>query len=189
VRDAAKKPPYVEPPEPPAPTKKPRDVAVAHLAARVGYTEDPPNSNCDNRPDGIRASQDACAGGGTWLRGEPWCGCWCYYALEAAGVKGIDSHVASCAQIEDYAQAGAKCYRGWTTNPANVKPGDLVIIGGHGQHVEMVRGKPSSSSTPTYGGNTSAGTSGSQSNGGGAYARTRYASEVHGYALVRYPGE
>ena len=70
-----------------------------------------------------------------------------------------------------------------------MKPGDLTIVGGYGVHVEMVRGAPTSSSTPTYGGNTSPGTSGSQSNGGGAYARTRYPSEVRGYALVRYPGE
>jgi len=43
--------------------------------------------------------------------------------------------------------------------------------------------------TLTHGGNTSSGTSGSQSNGGGAYKRVRYPSEVRGYALVRYPGE
>jgi hypothetical protein len=188
VKAAAKAPPYVEPPEPPKPTSSPRDVALAHMAARLGYTEDPPNSNCDYRTDGIRTSQDHCAGGGTWLRNEPWCGCWCYYALETAGVKGLDSSLASVSQIQTYAKQGAKCFRGWTTDIAKVKPGDLVTMGG-AAHVEMVRAKPTSGSTLTYGGNTSAGTSGSQSNGGGAYARTRYPSEVDGYALVRFPGE
>ena len=60
-----------------------------------------------------------------------------------------------------------------------MQPGDAVVIGGYGQHVETVRGF-SGSTTLTYGGNTSAGSSGSQSNGGGAYARTRCPSEVRG---------
>jgi hypothetical protein len=185
VRDAAKRPPYVAP-EPPAPSSSPREVALAHLQARLGYTEQPANSNCDERPDGIRTSQDHCAGG-TWLRGEPWCGCWAFYALEAAGVQGIDYTLASVYNIRVYAQQGGKCFKGWTTDRSRVKPGDLVTMGGDA-HVETVRGFEGSS-TLTYGGNTSAGTSGSQSNGGGAYARTRYPSEVDGYALVRYPGE
>jgi hypothetical protein len=170
--------------EPPAGNR--RQVALDHLDRRLGYTENPAGSNCDTRPDGIRTAQDHCAGGGTWLRYQPWCGCWCYYALEAAGVKGIDSHLASVASIEDAARAGSKCYRGWTTDRSKVQPGDLVVVGGYGVHVETVRAF-SGANTLTYGGNTSAGSSGSQSNGGGAYARTRYPSEVRGYALVEYP--
>ena len=69
-----------------------------------------------------------------------------------------------------------------------MKNGDLVVIGGYGVHVETVRGFDGSN-TLTYGGNTSPGSSGSQSNGGGAYPRSRNPSEVRGYALVRYPGE
>jgi peptidoglycan hydrolase-like protein with peptidoglycan-binding domain len=165
-----------------------RSKALDHLERRVGYTEQPSGSNCDNRSDGIRTAQDHTAGGGTWLRYQPWCGCWCYYALETAGVQNIDSSLASVASIEDYARQGAKCYRGWTTDRSKVKPGDLVVIGGYGVHVETVRGF-SGSTTLTFGGNTSSGSSGSQSNGGGAYARSRSPSEVRGYALVRYPGE
>jgi peptidoglycan hydrolase-like protein with peptidoglycan-binding domain len=165
-----------------------REAAIQHMQKRTGYTEQPANSNCDNRSDGIRTAQDHTAGGGTWLRYQPWCGCWCYYALEAGGVQKIDSHLASVASIEDAARSGSKCYRGWTTDRSKVKKGDLVIIGGYGVHVEMVRGF-SGANTLTHGGNTSPGTSGSQSNGGGAYQRTRYPSEVRGYALVRYPGE
>jgi hypothetical protein len=168
---------------------KPRELALEHMSKRLGYTESPAGSNCDSRPDGIRTAQDHTANGGTWLRGEPWCGCWAYYALETAGVARIDSHLASVAQIEDYAKQAAKCYIGWTTDRGRVRIGDLVVIGGRGVHVEMVRAAPSSSSVATYGGNTSPGTSGSQSNGGGAYARTRYNSEIYGFALVRYPGE
>jgi hypothetical protein len=165
---------------------KGRQAAIDHLAKRVGYTEDPPDSNCDQRSDGIRTAQDHCAGGGTWLRYEPWCGCWCFYGAEAGGVAQIDSTMASVAQIEDYAKAGQKCYRGWTTDRSKVKPGDLAVIGGYGVHVETVRGFDGSN-TLTYGGNTSSGSSGSQSNGGGAYARSRNPSEVRGYALMNYP--
>src|SRR5262245_19122368 len=173
--------------EPPPPKQTPREAALDHMQKRLGYTEDPAGTNCDNRSDGIRTSQDHTAGGGTWLRYQPWCGCWCYYAMEAAGVERIDSSLASVSQIQQYAKSASKCYRGWTTDRSKVKPGDLVTMGG-AAHVEMVRGFDGSN-TLTYGGNTSAGTSGSQSNGGGAYARTRYPGEIDGYALVRYPGE
>ena len=165
-----------------------RDATMNHHSKRVGYTEQPAGSNCDNRSDGIRTSQDHTAGGGTWLRNQPWCGCWCFYGLEAGGVKGLGSWMASVASIEDYAKAKKGCFKGWTTDRSKVKKGDLAVIGGYGVHVETVRGF-SGSSTLTYGGNTSPGSSGSQSNGGGAFARTRYPSEVRGYALVRFPGE
>jgi hypothetical protein len=164
-----------------------RQIAMDHLEKRDGYTENPADSNSDNRSDGIKASQRATADGATWLDGEPWCGCWCYYAADAAGVAGIDSHMASVAQIEDYARQGQKCYRGWTTDRSKVQRGDLAVIGGYGVHVETVRGFDGQN-TLTYGGNTSSGSSGSQSNGGGAYKRSRSPSEVRGYALMDYPG-
>jgi hypothetical protein len=174
----------------PEPAGKPRDTAMRHLAARVGYTEQPAGSNCDNRSNGIRTAQTKTAGGGTWLLYQPWCGCWCFYALQAAGVQRLGSWMASVASIEGYAKSKSYCFSGWTTDRSRARPGDLVCIGGYGQHVETVRGKPQADGgLPTYGGNTSSGTSGSQSNGGGAYARVRYPSEVRGIALVRYPGE
>lgn len=169
---------------PPADT---RSAILDHLERRNGYTENPSGSNCDTRPDGIRTSQDTTAGGDTWLRNQPWCGCWVAYAYIASGVKRVDSSLASVAAIEDYARTASKCWRGWTTDRSKVQPGDAVVVGGYGVHVETVRGF-SGSSTLTYGGNTSPGTSGSQSNGGGAYPRTRYPSEVRGYALVELDG-
>ena len=165
-----------------------RDAVMQHHSKRLGYTEQPANSNCDNRSDGIRTAQLHTAGGGDWLLNQPWCGCWCFYGLEAGDVKGLGSWMASVASIEEYAKDKAGCFKGWTTDRSKVKKGDLAVIGGYGVHVETVRGF-SGSSTLTYGGNTSPGSSGSQSNGGGAYARTRYPSEVRGYALVRFPGE
>lgn len=181
VRDEASKPP------PPAPAHG-RDTLAAHFSKRDGYTESPAESNCDDRPDGIRTAQDRTAQGATWLRHEPWCGCWCYYALDEAGVTGMNSWMASVASIEDRAKQKLSPFKGWTTDRSKVKVGDLAVIGGYGVHVATVRGF-SGSNTLTWEGNTSPGTSGSQSNGGGAYHRTRYASEVRGYALVRFPGE
>jgi hypothetical protein len=59
-----------------------------------------------SRSDGIRTSQDGCANG-TWLRYQPWCGCWAWSGLYAAGkVRKGDSWLASVASIEDYAKAG-----------------------------------------------------------------------------------
>ena len=139
--------------------KSPRQVALDHLKARVGYTEQPANSNCDERKDGIRTAQDKTAGSGTWLRYEPWCGCWCFYGLDAAGVAKLDSSLCSVAQIEDNARAKRICFKGWTTDKSKVKAGDLVVVGGYGVHVEMVRGFDGSN-TLTYGGNTSPGSSG-----------------------------
>jgi hypothetical protein len=181
-----RKPP--PPPPPPAPPQSARSQLAAHFASRNGYTEQPSNSNCDSRSDGIRTAQDMTAGGSTWLRYQPWCGCWCYYALQSVGVKNLGSWMASVSWIETYAKQGSFCFRGWTGDRSKVQVGDLVVIGGSGVHVETVRGFDGSS-TLTWGGNTSSGTSGSQSNGGGAYQRTRSPGEVYGYALVRYPGE
>lgn len=165
-----------------------RQKAMDHMQARLGFTEQPAGSNTDSRTNGIRTAQIHCAGGGTWLVGTYWCGEWCYYALETAGVEGIDYHMASVALIEDYARKGLKCYRGWTTDHQRVRKGDLVVIGGYGVHVGMVRGFDDAD-TLTYEGNTSAGIIGSQNNGGGAYARVRHPWEVRGYALVEFPGD
>jgi hypothetical protein len=65
-----------------------RDKAINHLKKRSGYKESPDGSNFDDRSDGIKTAQRHTAGGGTWLDKTPWCGEWCFYALEAAGVKG-----------------------------------------------------------------------------------------------------
>jgi peptidoglycan hydrolase-like protein with peptidoglycan-binding domain len=167
-----------------------REAVMKHHQKREGYTEQPAGSNSDNRSDGIRKAQLETAGGGDWLLYQPWCGCWCFYGLEAGEVQGLGSWMASVASIEDYAKQKAGCFRGWTTDRSKVKKGDLAVIGGYGVHVETVRGF-SGSSTLTWGGNTSAENDpgGSQSDGGGAYARTRAPSEVRGYALVRFPGE
>ena len=162
-----------------------RDASADWHEKHLGITENPANSNCDSRSDGIRTSQDGCANG-TWLRNQPWCGCWAWSGLYAAGkVNKGESWLASVASIEDYAKAGKGPFKGWTTDGSKAKKGDLVILFGRGQHVGTVRSIDSNYAY-TWEGNTSSGSSGSQSNGGGSYKRSRSrSSETYGYALVK----
>jgi hypothetical protein len=93
--------------------------------------------------------------------------------------------MASVDSIEKKARAGDRCYRGWRDgfDTHGVLPGDQVVIGGHGVHVETVR-EVHGDHLITNGGNTSSGSAGSQSNGGGAFRRRRSPGEVTGFALV-----
>jgi len=153
-----------------------------------GATEQPPGSNTDRRSDGIHHAQVACAGGGTWLVGQPWCGVWCWNALHAAGVRHLSARMASVSAIEDDARARRAPFRGWTTNPAHALRGDLVVLFGRGVHVELIREvNLKRRYLVTDGGNTSPGNGGSQDNGGGAFRRVRPFSAIHGIALVDYP--
>lgn len=163
-----------------------RDKSEKWHSNHLGITENPADSNCDSRSDGIRHAQDTCANG-TWLRYQPWCGVWAFMGLYQSGkVKsGNDSWMASVASIEDYAKAGKGPFRGWTTDGAKAKKGDLVVLFGRGQHVGTIR-SVDSSYAHTWEGNTSSGSSGSQSNGGGSFKRDRSrSSETYGYALVK----
>jgi hypothetical protein len=96
---------------------------------------------------------------GNWLVGLAWCGTWAANGLLAAGVRGVSFRQASVALIEDDARAGRAPFRDWL--PAG---------------------------SYHRGGNTSSGTAGSQSNGGGSYRRLRPLSSVYGFARVDYPG-
>ncbi len=165
----------------------PRGRALRWLSEHRELTEQPGGSNTDGRADGIRRAQLECAGGASWLVGQPWCGVWCWAALRHAGVGSLTPRLASVAFIEDDARAGRGPFRGWTTSRERVLRGDLVVIGGRGVHVETVRETRPDGSVITDGGNTSPGRAGSQANGGGAFQRTRFPSEVHGFALVDYP--
>jgi hypothetical protein len=162
-----------------------RDKSSKWHESHLGITESPSDSNCDSRSDGIRTSQDGCANG-TWLRYQPWCGCWAWSGLYAAGkVKKGESWLASVASIEDYAKAGKGPFKGWTTDGNKAKKGDLVVLFGRGQHVGTVRSIDSNYAY-TWEGNTSSGSGGSQSNGGGSYKRSRSRhGETYGYALVK----
>jgi hypothetical protein len=174
----------------------PRGKTLRWHTNHLGLTEDPPGSNSDHRVDGIRKAQIDCAGGGTWLIGLPWCGVWCFNGLQAAGVRGINYRMASVTNIEDDARAERGCYRGWLGPRTGwdqwgdrLFRGDLVVLFGRGVHVETVRDVDRDARLiRTNGGNTSSGNSGSQSNGGGSFMRWRSIDDVHGFALIDFPG-
>lgn len=167
------------------PARTPRGRALRWLTLHRGITEQPPGSNTDRRADGIRAAQLRVRGSSEPV---PWCGVWAGAALMAGGVKGIDARIASVYWIELQAKGGNRPFRGWTTDRRRVRRGDLVVLFGEGVHVGVVR-RFVPGFVITDEGNTSAGQAGSQDNGGGAYRRVRPLKSVHGFALVRYPGE
>jgi hypothetical protein len=76
-------------------------------------------------------------------------------------------------------------FSGWTTDPADVLRGDMIIIGCTTCHVGMV--VDSDDPYHSVEGNTSPGSEGSQYNGGCVAERQRPHSDVIGWALVDYP--
>jgi len=165
--------------------------AVQFLMSYAGKTEEPYGSNLGAW--GLTAWQTAL---GSYLVGLAWCGTAVGTALMRAGVKGIDGSVASVASIEDHARAAsASTSSGMGENhggfvawlaPGAGKRGDAVILFGRGVHVGIIRWR-----TPlgyfTIEGNTSSGSSGSQSNGGGVFPRFRTFGEVYGCARPDWP--
>lgn len=179
------------------PAKTSRGKALRWLTTHRGLTEQPAGSNCDARPDGIRAAQLRL---GKWLIGQAWCGVWFCNALLAAGVNFGHTQPYALASVENIvslAQGKVRPFRGWV-NPKTdrkwsqrVLRGDGVVLFGH-DHVETLR----SAAWPyrklgyiiTEGGNTSFDDLGSQSNGGCSARKKRRISDVDGFALVDYPG-
>lgn len=172
-----------------AKTLTPRGKTLRWLTQHRGITEQPPGSNTDQRIDGIRAAQLRI---GPWVERQPWCGTWCFSALLAGGVKNLTGRMASVAFIEDDAKAKRYCYRGWTTDVRKALRGDLVVLFGRGVHVEVLRSNAwiyrRLGLIVTDGGNTSPGNGGSQSNGGTSARRLRRIKDVHGIALIDFPG-
>lgn len=156
----------------------PIERAIQWARKQEGTTENPAGSNTG--PGITEWQRDF----GSWLVGQPWCGVFCGQALKRAGVA-VDSYVASVAYIEQHAKEGSHGFKSWHGNEAG-KRGDLAIVGGHGIHVELIRQRVEGGYLTT-GGNTSAGSAGSQDNGGGVFPRFRSFREVHGVARPAYP--
>ena len=86
------------------------------------------------------------------MTGQAWCGMFVGTALQKAGVKGIDSRIASVAAIEQMAKSGTGGMKRWLS-PVNARRGDLLVPAA-GQHVVMVTGR-SGDIIHTIGGNSS----------------------------------
>ena len=153
-----------------------RDVAVRNARAALGTRERPSGSNRGTpQPSG-------------WQRrvfgsdGVPWCACFTTCMAWDAGVTGAGS--AGVAVCVDLARRGKGIYRGWTTDPSEVKRGDHAVIGSVTSHIGMV--VDDADACHTIEGNTSGSHNGSQFNGDGVYERRRRRSEVVGWCLVRF---
>ena len=150
--------------------------ALRWAGLQVGITERPSGSNGGPHID-------------TWERAlgfgrVPWCGIFVGTALKTAGVRGISSRVAGVALIEEDAKSGRNGFRSWHAS-THGKPGDAVVLFGHGVHVGLIE-KRVQGGYQTVEGNTSAGSAGSQSNGGGVFRRFRSFGVVRGCARPRY---
>lgn len=134
------------------------DAAIAYARKHIGVTENPPNSNRGRLIDQWQRMCDISA--------APWCGCFANACLVAGGFPS-QSWLRYCPWIEARARSGEA---GWSWHSvAQARPGDLVLFGSRiAQHVELYVGAGG-----TIGGNTSSGSSGSQDNGGGVFARRR----------------
>jgi hypothetical protein len=158
-----------------------RSRAVNAFLAKVGTRERPPGSN----GGGIITTMETYWGFGR----VPWCGIACgYHAKKFGGVKGLRSDVAAVRAIENHARARHDPYGRWQSSPGGALPGSFVVIGGSGVHVGMLVQSLSGGRARTVEGNTSFGSSGSQSNGGCIAARIRSAAEITGVATMNYPG-
>jgi hypothetical protein len=117
------------------------------------------------------------------MAGSPWCAMFVSWVLDRAGIEGY-KHA--------YTPSGAALFqqqRRWFS--ANPKPGDIVYFDFPDslpriQHVGFVEKVNGDGSIVAIEGNTSAGASGSQDNGGGVFRRTRPRSLIVGFGRPPY---
>ena len=110
------------------------------------------------------------------MNGVPYCAMFVSWVLNQAGQKAPGCPTAACGNIRN----AARNTKYHVQNKKNAQPGDIVLFRWDGNvndfsysdHVGFVE-KNCGSYIQTIEGNTSSGTSGSQSNGGGVYRRTR----------------
>jgi uncharacterized Zn-binding protein involved in type VI secretion len=166
----------------PVPPKEPTAAAVIALAmTQRGITEMPPGSNLVKY--------------GAWYgdNGEPWCAMFVSWCFDHVGMPVI--HYSYCPYGVDYFQRGE--YGTWYGGYASkAEPGDIVFYdfpevgtpAGEADHTGIVVSDDGSYIT-TIEGNTSApGGSGSQSNGGGVFLKTRPKDDmILGFGRPRYP--
>lgn len=138
-------------------------------AAEIGYNRwnDPLNGTKYGR---WYAKQTGNSYYGT--NGVPYCAMFVSYILAMGGIKVAGFPGSYCPSILSAARKAGIVI----SNKKNAKPGDIVLFdwegNGNPDHVGFIE-KNCGSYAQTIEGNTSSGSSGSQSNGGGVYRRTR----------------
>lgn len=141
--------------------------------SEIGTKESPPDSNV------CKYSK--------WypMAGSPWCAMFVSWVLDKAGVDGY-KHA--------YTPAGAEMFRSrnrWLTT--GVEPGDIAYFDFPDslhriQHVGFVETVNPDGTYSCIEGNTSAGSGGSQDNGGGVFRRVRTRSLIAGFGRPPYDG-
>lgn len=121
--------------------------------------------------------------------GVPYCAMFASYCLDWAGVSASGMPGAYVPWI-----LSANADDGRLVSNEDAQPGDLVMFDWHGDgvadHIGIVEvNHPDDGWMQTIEGNTSSGTSGSQSNGGGVYRRARNYSSIIGIARPYYEVE
>jgi len=163
--------------EPYTETGSTREQIKTWLDKYVGVAENPKGSNRgDPQPS-------------TWQRrvygsdGVPWCACFSVCSAWDNGISG--SGTASVYQNTQLAKSGQGIYRGYTTDPSKVQPGDHMFISD--DHTGVAYSSLRSDGTILgVEGNTSGTTSsGSQWNGDVVAKKARSASYWTGYGLIR----
>jgi hypothetical protein len=121
---------------------------------------------------------------------QPWCGAFAHYVLKHGGGIDVDPQVRYCPWTEAAAKNGTGGFSRWIpAEHATAAPvGSLILYGtGQAEHVEILCSPSNGSTVHAAGGNTSSG-DGSQSDGGGAFEKTRPISggfPVRGFAVPR----
>lgn len=149
--------------------------AIKWAKAQIGRTESPAGSNTGPFP--VSACQEFTIG----YAGVPWCGCFtCYAAVHEGGAK--TSSKSRWAYVPYIVADANSRSNGFTAvSQSECRAGDLICFnfdGGVADHVELAIGPIRGGLTDCVGGNTSAGTSGSQDNGGGVFRRQRPVSQI-----------
>jgi hypothetical protein len=170
----------------PMTTNGERARAVRWALGKVGVVEHPAGSNKGPGKDGISAVQIASIG----FDGQPWCQCMASYSAQV-GSKGRLKASWYGGYTVGVVNMACNHQRGLTlTTLSQARPGDWVEFnfpGGESvDHVGIfLSHDPEAGTVTCVEGNTSSGDGGSQSNGGGAFKRTRSTSLVG--AVVRVP--
>lgn len=147
---------------------------LAWAKAQIGTTENPPGSNQGGKITVWNTY---------WGLVAPyWCGVFAGYAVKKIGGAKVTSWLPYAPSITSDALANRN---GLTAVPfSDARAGDLVTFWG-GQHIGLVD-RVEGDTLYTVEGNTSSGNSGSQSNGGGVFARVRSRSDVDVIARPAY---
>jgi hypothetical protein len=162
-------------------------LAVTFARARRGVTEDPPNSNRGPWVDKFQAAWGP-------ARGYAWCGAFAGWAAKKAGLQGLTDRVLYVPYIIADARKGVNGFEKFVA-AKDIQIGDFVCMdfGGSavvGEHVGIARGPAyrvgENWYVPTIEGNTSSSDSGSQSNGGGVFDRSRPIGVIVGGARPRW---